>query len=151
MTVVVDANILIAFGLADEPLHTQAHRILSAWQTSGERLTAPRLFRSEITAVVRKAVYQERITPEQGRTMLAQLLIDQVDFHEDDGLLKEAYELLSVSIARVPMTPNIWLWRNGLTVISGRRMSGWSTAHRTSSVTFAGWATGVQPRKQDCP
>ena len=93
MTVVVDANILIAFGLADEPLHTQAHRILSAWQTSGERLTAPRLFRSEITAVVRKAVYQERITPEHGRTMLAQLLIYPVEFHEDDGLLKEAYEL----------------------------------------------------------
>ena len=27
MTVVVDANILIAFGLADEPLHTQASQI----------------------------------------------------------------------------------------------------------------------------
>lgn len=29
MTVIVDANILIAFGLADEPLHTQANQILS--------------------------------------------------------------------------------------------------------------------------
>jgi len=93
MTVVVDANILIAFGLADEPLHTQANQILSAWQTAGERLTAPRLFRSEITAVVRKVVYQGRMTPEQGRTMLAQLLIYPVEFHEDDALLKEAYEL----------------------------------------------------------
>lgn len=93
MTVIVDANILIAFGLADEPLHTQANQILTAWRTAGERLTAPRLFRSEVTAVVRKVVYQGRITPEQGRAMLAQLLIYPVEFHEDDALLKEAYEL----------------------------------------------------------
>lgn len=93
MTVVVDANILIAFGLADEPLHTQANQILAAWQTTGERLTAPRLFRSEITAVVRKAVYQQRMTPEQGRTMLAQLLIYPVEFYEDNALFREAYEL----------------------------------------------------------
>jgi predicted nucleic acid-binding protein len=33
MTVVVDANILIAFGLADEPLHAQAHWVLTAWRT----------------------------------------------------------------------------------------------------------------------
>ena len=74
MTVVVDSNILIAFGLADEPLYTQSNRILLMWQTTGERLTAPRLFRSEMTAVIRKVVYQERMTPEQGRAMLAQLL-----------------------------------------------------------------------------
>lgn len=93
MTVVIDSNILIAFSLADEPLHTQANQILSAWKTNGERLVAPRLFRSEITAVVRKVVYQERMTPEQGRNMLAKLLIYPVEFYEDDELLKEAYEL----------------------------------------------------------
>ncbi|MBX3086615.1 MAG: type II toxin-antitoxin system VapC family toxin [Anaerolineae bacterium] len=92
MTVVVDANILIAFGLADEPFHTQANQLLTTWKIAGERLTAPRLFRSEITAVVRKVVYQGRATPEQGRTMLAQLLRYPVEFHEDDALLKEAYE-----------------------------------------------------------
>ena len=93
MTVVIDANILIAFGLADEPLHTQANQILSAWQTTKEELTAPRLFRSEITAVVRKAVYQQRMSPEQGRAMLSQLLAYPVDLHEDTALLKEAYDL----------------------------------------------------------
>lgn len=93
MTVVIDANILIAFGLADEPLHTHAKEVLSAWQTANELLTAPRLFRSEITAVIRKAVYQQRMTIEQGRDMLSQLLAYPVEFHEDDALLKEAYEL----------------------------------------------------------
>jgi len=93
MTVVVDTNILIAFGLSDEPLHTQANQILTAWKATGTPLAAPRLFRSEITAVVRKVVYQQRITHEQGREMLARLLIYPVEFHEDDALLKSAYEL----------------------------------------------------------
>jgi predicted nucleic acid-binding protein len=93
MTVVIDANILIAFGLADEPLHTQARQILTGWHTMGTLLVAPRLFRSEITAVIRKAVYLERIPHEQGRLMLSQLLVYPVEFHEDDALLKTAYEL----------------------------------------------------------
>ncbi|MBE0689155.1 MAG: type II toxin-antitoxin system VapC family toxin [Anaerolineae bacterium] len=93
MTVVVDANVLIAFGLSDEPLHSQANQILSAWRSAGMPLAAPRLFRSEITAVVRKVVYQKRITHEQGRVMLAQLLIYPLEFHEDVALLKAAYEL----------------------------------------------------------
>jgi predicted nucleic acid-binding protein len=95
MTVVIDANILIAFALADEPLYAQANQILSAWHTTQEYLAAPRLFRSEITAVVRKTVYQQRLTAEQGRVMLSQLLVYPVEFHEDDELLKEAYELVT--------------------------------------------------------
>jgi len=93
MTIVLDANILIAFGLSDEPLHTQANQILSAWQKSETSLVAPRLFRSEITAVMRKVVFQGRITHEQGRKLLAQLLAYPVELHEDDALLKTAYEL----------------------------------------------------------
>jgi predicted nucleic acid-binding protein len=40
MTVVIDANILIAYGLADEPFHTQANQLLYIWQTAQERLSA---------------------------------------------------------------------------------------------------------------
>jgi predicted nucleic acid-binding protein len=93
MTVVVDSNILIAFGLSDEPLHTQANQLLATWKAAGTPLVAPHLFRSEITAVVRKVVYQQRITHEQGRKMLARLLVYPVEFHEDDALLKSAYEI----------------------------------------------------------
>jgi predicted nucleic acid-binding protein len=93
MKVVVDSNILITSVLADEPLHNQATQMLSVWQLSTEQLTAPRLFKSEITAVVRKAVYLQRISPEQGRKILSELLSYPVSFHEDDTLLKEAYEL----------------------------------------------------------
>jgi predicted nucleic acid-binding protein len=93
MTVVVDANILIAFVLADEPLHTQAKQLITSWHDANEDLVAPRLFRSEITAVIRKAVYQQRITAEQGRALLEQVLSYPMTFYEDDDLLKEAYEL----------------------------------------------------------
>ncbi len=93
MTVVVDSNILVAFGLSDEPLHAQANQILATWTSAGTMLAAPRLFRSEITAVVRKVVYQQRITHEQGRGMLTRLLSYPVDFYEDDTLLQSAYEL----------------------------------------------------------
>jgi predicted nucleic acid-binding protein len=93
MRVVVDANILIAFSLADEPLHGQAGQILSSWAAARTTLAAPRLFRSEVTAVVRKAVYQRRMSYEQGSRMLARLLIYAIEFHEDDVLLISAYEL----------------------------------------------------------
>ncbi len=93
MTVVVDSNILVAFGLSDEPLHAQANQILATWKAAGTPLAVPRLFRSEITAVMRKVVYQQRITHEQGRGMLARLLMYPIEFHEDDALLKSAYEL----------------------------------------------------------
>lgn len=93
MTVVVDSNILIAFALSDEPLHTKAAGILSAWQKAETQLVAPRLFRSEITAVIRKVVYLERITHEQGHKMLAQLLAYPVEFYEDVAMLKLSYEL----------------------------------------------------------
>ncbi|MCK6580980.1 MAG: type II toxin-antitoxin system VapC family toxin [Anaerolineae bacterium] len=80
MTVVVDSNILIAFTLTDEPLHSQASWLLQSWQASRTRLAAPSLFRSEITAVMRKVVFQQRIAHEQGRILLRQLLAYPVEF-----------------------------------------------------------------------
>jgi predicted nucleic acid-binding protein len=93
MTVVVDANILIAFALSDEPLHSQANQLLLQWKASNTRLSAPRLFRSEITAVIRKAVFLQRITHEQGKLLLPQLLQYPVKLVEDTALLTQAYEL----------------------------------------------------------
>lgn len=93
MTIVIDANILIAFALTDEPLHIQASQVLLGWQAASTQLAAPRLFRSEVTAVMRKAVYQQRIAHDQGRSLLARRLVDPIEFYEDDDLLASAYEL----------------------------------------------------------
>lgn len=93
MTVVIDSNILIAFALADEPLHTKANQVLENWQKTGEILSAPCLLKSELTAVVRKVVYQQRMTSEQGHKLLEQLLLYPISLYEDDALLKDAYTL----------------------------------------------------------
>lgn len=93
MIIVVDASILLALGLADEPFHSQAQQALMLWHAAEVQLAAPRLFRSEITAVVRKVVYQERMTIEQGRAVLSQLLSYPVTLYEDVELLKAAFEL----------------------------------------------------------
>jgi len=60
MTIVVDSNILIAFGLADEPFYTQANQILSAWQVAGERLVAPRFSNLTPTPLPRRGAYISR-------------------------------------------------------------------------------------------
>jgi predicted nucleic acid-binding protein len=93
MRVVVDSNILIANGLWDEPLHTQAKGVLAQWRQAGVDLSAPMLFRSEVAAVVRKAVFQKRITHAHGRRLLTGVLAYAIDYYEDDALLEEAYEL----------------------------------------------------------
>lgn len=93
MTIVIDANILIVFALSDEALHGIANQKLTEWTQNSESLVAPRLFRSEITAVMRKAVFQQRITHETGRKLLNQLLLYPVTFYEDIALLQEAYEI----------------------------------------------------------
>ena len=93
MTIVVDANILISVGISDEPLHTQAEQIVQMWRASNINLAAPRLFRSEITAVVRKAVFLDRITHEYGRIFLSEFLAYPITFYDDDALLTSAYEL----------------------------------------------------------
>jgi predicted nucleic acid-binding protein len=90
---VLDSNILLASVLADEPLTQQAQAILQEWAKTEVQLFAPRLFRSELVAVVRKAVFQSRITHEQGRQFLSLLLEYPITFFEDDDLLKDAYEL----------------------------------------------------------
>jgi predicted nucleic acid-binding protein len=93
MTIVVDSNIFIALTLIDEPFHTQATQMLSVWLSTNTLLVAPHLFKSEITAVLRKAVYQERITHYQGDGFLNYILGYPVTFYEDVALLKHSYEL----------------------------------------------------------
>jgi len=96
MTIVVDSNIFIALSVIDEPFHMQAKQILSLWQSTHTQLIAPHLFKSEVTAVLRKVVYQNRITHQQGTLILQRLLSYPIQFYEDDTLLKRAFELAQI-------------------------------------------------------
>jgi predicted nucleic acid-binding protein len=93
MSTVVDSNILISYALTDEPLHAYANQVLASWSATNVDLIAPRLFRAEVTAVMRKAVYQQRIAHEDGRRLLRQILAYPVTFFDDNALLENAYDL----------------------------------------------------------
>ncbi|HRF98989.1 MAG TPA: type II toxin-antitoxin system VapC family toxin [Aggregatilineales bacterium] len=73
-----------------------AKQILSLWQSTHTQLIAPILFKSEITAVLRKVVYQNRITHHQGELALQRLLNYPIQFYDDDSLLKRAFELAQI-------------------------------------------------------
>jgi len=91
--IVVDSSILLASALVDEPLHPQAQQAVLSWTDAKTPLAAPRLFRSEIAAVLRRAAFQKRITHEKGRELLTLLLQTPIEFYEDDRLLLDAYEI----------------------------------------------------------
>ncbi len=95
MRVVVDSNILLASVLPDEPLTTEAQKLLSMWTSAQTRLVAPRLFRYELVAVVRKAVFQKRITYAEGLPLLERLLAYPIDLYDEDALMTHAFEIAS--------------------------------------------------------
>jgi len=92
-TIVLDSNVLLATVLPDEPLTQQAKTAVAAWVDTSTQIIAPRLFRAELVAVIRKAVYQKRISHTQGKGFLLLLLESPVTFVDDDELLLSAYEL----------------------------------------------------------
>lgn len=91
--VVVDSSILLSSVLLDEPLTALAQALLAQWTRADIQLNAPRLLRSELVAVIRKAVFQKRLTYARGEALLEGVLTYPVEFHDDDALLKSAYAL----------------------------------------------------------
>ncbi len=63
------------------------------WQEQDFQLAVPTLFRYEIVAVTRKAVFQTRISPEEGIQARDFMLQYPVQTHIDEMLLKRAYEM----------------------------------------------------------
>lgn len=90
--VVLDSSIFIA-SVYVETFTPQAKGLLKQLKDAKTILNAPSLLRYELIAVSRKAVYQGRITAEQGRIARDQLLTYPVTLHFDDDLLKRGYEL----------------------------------------------------------
>lgn len=71
--VVLDSGVLIA-SVYVETLTNEAKGLLRQFKESQTILNAPTLLRYELIAVSRKAVYQARITAEQGLIARDQLL-----------------------------------------------------------------------------
>lgn len=90
--VVLDSGIFIA-SVFPETLTPQAKQFIKQLQTDNTILHAPALLRYEVVAVSRKAVYQGRVTAEEGLRARDRLLSYPVTLHFDDNLLKRGYEL----------------------------------------------------------
>ena len=90
--VVLDSGILIA-SVFPETLTHQAQHLIKQLQADGIQFHAPALLRYEVVAVSRKAVYQGRVTAEEGLRARNRLLSVPVTLHLDDDLLKRGYEL----------------------------------------------------------
>lgn len=90
--VVLDSGIFIA-SVYPETLTIEAKELLHQFQTAQVTLHSPTLLRYELIAVSRKAVYQGRVTAEEGLIARDQLLSYPVTLHFDDALLKRGYEL----------------------------------------------------------
>lgn len=88
----LDSGILIA-SVYPETLTRQAQHLIKQLQTDNITLHAPTLLRYELVAVSRKAVYQARVTAEEGLRARDKLLAYPVTLHFDDVLLKRGYEL----------------------------------------------------------
>ncbi|MCB9454009.1 MAG: type II toxin-antitoxin system VapC family toxin [Anaerolineaceae bacterium] len=90
--VVLDSGVFIA-SVFPETLTPQAKQFIKQLQTNNVILHAPALLRYEVVAVSRKAVYQGRVTAEEGLRARERLLSYPVTLHFDDNLLKRGYEL----------------------------------------------------------
>lgn len=90
--VVIDSGILIA-SVYVESFNREAKHLLMQLSVKQAILNAPVLFRYELVAVSRKAVYQGRVSPEQGTMARDHLLSYPVALHFDDALIKRGYQL----------------------------------------------------------
>lgn len=90
--VVVDSSIFLA-SILQEEMTPKVVEVMSLWATNHMTLAAPFLLQYELIAVLRKYVYQGRLSLQEsirGRDLLLSLPIHLM---MDDDLLRRAYEL----------------------------------------------------------
>lgn len=91
--VVIDSGILLADFLPDEPLSTQSKNLLAELQRNSMLLVAPMLFLYEVMAVLRKAVYQQRLTGDQANALVDKALAYPIQYHFSSDLLRDAFTI----------------------------------------------------------
>jgi len=90
--VCVDAGIVLKLVL-NEPDTPMAEALWEFWANNGFRPIAPSLFPFEITAVIRKAIRQDRLSAARGQQALRQALAFGVRLYTFPGIHERALEL----------------------------------------------------------
>lgn len=88
----VDAGVILKLVL-NEPDSAKAEALWKHWANNGFRLMAPSLFPYEITAVIRKAIRQDRLSVARGQQALRQALAFGVRLYTFPGIHDRALEL----------------------------------------------------------
>ncbi len=90
-TSVIDANISICT-VVNSPLSESASHLWDNLSRNNIRIFVPQLWISEVTSVIRKLVFTNLLSREDGRSSLKLLLTSNVNFIEDEtSLALEAY------------------------------------------------------------
>ena len=92
---VVDAGVLLASVLPNEPLSRQADALLQSWSETEVMPAAPVLLHYEIAAVIRKYVHRGVLTADEGRQACDLLLAYPVRLLVSEALVRRGYELAS--------------------------------------------------------
>ena len=90
--VILDSGVFIA-SLFLETLTSQAKQLIRQLEAQHSVLHAPTLLRYEFVAVSRKAVFKQRVSPQEGERIRDALLSYPVTLHFDDALLKRGHAL----------------------------------------------------------
>lgn len=131
---VLDSNISI-LTVVNSPLSDSASHLWDNLLQNDIRVFVPRLWISEITSVIRKLVFMNLISSEDGRSSLKLLLASNVNFMEDESLLameafnwaerlgrKTAYDCFYVALADHLEAE---LWSTDIKLINSLNDLGW--------------------------
>jgi predicted nucleic acid-binding protein len=93
--IVLDSGILIA-RLIPEAISEKATAFMDQLERQQIQIVAPMLFRYEMVAVTRKALYQKRIDTSKALVSLDLALSYPINYLVDEALLRRAYELATL-------------------------------------------------------
>ncbi|HTE83747.1 MAG TPA: type II toxin-antitoxin system VapC family toxin [Dehalococcoidia bacterium] len=88
--IVVDASLALKLVLReDDSMHAQS--LWHQWEGAGEPLCAPALFRAETASVLRREIYRQHITEDEGRQGFETLQRLSIEIREPGGLYEVAW------------------------------------------------------------
>lgn len=90
--VCVDASLIVRT-LVFGPFTEQATALLAQWRQEEADLIAPALFAFEVTATLRRLVYQKELTPEEGEEAFARFLRIKVRLSHRQSIFPLAWQL----------------------------------------------------------
>ena len=95
-TVCLDASVVLAFALADEPLHQAAKALVVAFAAQNVTFRSPAIFAYECDSVIRLRVWKQTLTPAQGQLARAAIAALPIEIEFDAADRDRAFEIATL-------------------------------------------------------